>query len=365
MSRTIAIILAGLSLLGVAAPGGLTAARADSVFVRASGDKGSALEIPDVKILRIEDGMLLFDNSGNETGRTLAQVQQISVEGEDALNAAEQSYVSGDYASAVDGYLKTFRSPSKPWLKDWAVVRLMDSANRANRFDAAADAYIYLLEQNANAAPTHKPTFPDAASEYLTTAAGDVQSAIDETGHTDAQKAALLGFLIDIDNAKNDKAAADKAGEQLDELLASDPSNPGAQRVLARRRLVAAGAALSAGDWAQAQSIIEKSRAQITDPQQQAEALWVLAEARYGQLGSSTDPDALKDAALAYMRVVADFKDLDGHPHVVESLLKTAQIEEKLNNAGAARELYQQIVQQYPDDAQTDAAKQRLAQLKQ
>jgi TolA-binding protein len=353
--RTIGLALALLAGVGAAA-------RADSVFVSSSAG-GKPLEIPEVKILRLDGNMMVFDNNGNESVRPLAEVRQITVDGEDALNAAEAAYVSGDFASAVDGYLKTFRSPSKPWLKDWAAGRLLDSANRSGRFDAAVTAYIDLLENNPSAAQHSKPATPAADSDYLSTAAGEVQTALDDPALNDAQKVALLSYLVELDDARNDKADADKTAGQLDDLLAKDPSNPGAQRAMARRHLVAAQQALAAGDADGARQIIEHSASQFIDPRQQADAMWLLAEAQSAKLGFVPDPVELEDCALAYMRVVAHFKDLDGHPHVVESLLKTAQIEEKLNNPEAARALYDEIVQEYPDDALAQAARQRMGQL--
>jgi TolA-binding protein len=357
MKRLGAIGVALVVLAGIA-----PVARADSVFVSSSAG-GKPLEIPDVKILRFDGSMMVFDNNGNESVRPLDQVRQISVDGEDALNAAENAYVQGDYASAVDGYLKTFRSPSKPWLKQWAAGRLLDSANRSGRFDAAVTAYIDLLENNPDAAPHSKPALPAADSDYLATAAGEVQTALDEPGLTDAQNVALLSYLVELDDARHDKADADKTADRLDELLAKDPSNPGAQRAMARRHIVAAQEALAAGDADGARQTIEHNASQFIDPSQQADAMWILAEAASTKLGASSDPDGLKDCALAYMRVVAHFKDLEGHPHVVESLLKTAQIEEKLVNPEAARALYDEIVNQYPDDALAQTAKQRMAQL--
>jgi hypothetical protein len=336
---------------------------ADSVYIRSSDSEGKPLEVDGITIKRVEDGRLYFDNNGNETSRGLSQIQQIAIDGEDALNAAETAYAGRDYAGAVDGYLKTFRSPSRPWLREWVVTRLVESANKSGRFDAGAAGYAYLLETDGATAQKYRPTFPDGSSQYLVSAAADVQADVDQANLSDAQKTALLGFLVDIQTARNDKAAADAAGEQLDELLAKDPGNPGAQRALARRKLVAAGRALDEKNWAAAEAIIDQVRGQLNDPAQQDEALWIVASARYGALGNGKDADSLKDAGLGYMRIVADFKDLPGRPHVVAALIKTAQIERRLGDVESAREIYRQVVQQYGDDPESGVARQELEQL--
>jgi len=103
-----------------------------------------------------------------------------------------------------------------------------------------------------------------------------------------------------------------------------------------------------------------RGKASFVDPAQQADALFILAEAKYALALNKKDAGDLKDAALAYMRVVANFKDAPNHPHVPESLLRTANIEEQLNDAPAAQLLYQQIAQQYPDDPIAAVAKQKI-----
>ncbi len=69
----------------------------------------------------------------------------------------------------------------------------------------------------------------------------------------------------------------------------------------------------------------------------------MLAQARDGLLAANAGPDAVRDAALAHMRVVTFGSELPDRPHVAESLLRAAQLEEKLNEPTAALALYQQL----------------------
>ena len=240
----------------------------------------------------------------------------------------------------------------------------MEAANKSNRFDAAVTAYITMLQLDPAAASRVKPTIPDATSSYIDTAISQISDALNTQTLNDPQKIALLQFQVDLYAAKKDSKGGDQAAAQLDELLAKDPNNPNAARANARRKLQLANQALDAKKYQDALTAINGSRALFTDPQQQADALFVIAEAREGLATGSTDANTLKDVALCYMRVVADAKDTPGKPHVADSLLKTAQIEEELNDTDAAGKLYQQIADQFPGDPDAATAKQKLTTLK-
>jgi hypothetical protein len=112
---------------------------------------------------------------------------------------------------------------------------------------------------------------------------------------------------------------------------------------------------------------IEQNRAIFNEPAQQAAALYIIAEAKSGLAGDSTDEKALKDLALAYMRVVAFGKDQPNNPNVARSLARTAAILEKLKQPEQARDLYQQVATAYPNSPVANDAKaaaQRLGDAK-
>jgi len=114
--------------------------------------------------------------------------------------------------------------------------------------------------------------------------------------------------------------------------------------------------ALDQKQYQQAETEINKAAAAIVDPEQQVDALYALAECRAGL--AKDDPAALKDAALAYMRVVARGKSARvASPRVAEALLKTAAIQERLNAPREALLLYNQVVEEFKGtDAATRAA---------
>jgi TolA-binding protein len=346
-------------LLALAVVAGLPLrASADSVYVQ-------GLSYDNVTITGVSQGQLNFTSaSGNADVRDLAKVQRIHVDGENAFNDAEDAYAQGKFSDAVDGYLTTTHSTTKDWLKDYVATRLVDAANKANRFDAATTAYIAMVQKNPAAATHIRPAMPAADSTYLDTAISQVNDALSAAGLTDEQHVALLQFQVDLYNTKKDTAGADATEAKLDEVLAKDPNNPVAAQANARRKLQAAATALAAKKYQEAITDIESNKQLFIDPAQQADALYTIAEARMGLIAGANDPTALKDVALAYMRVVADFKDTAGKPHVADSLLKTAQIEEQLAEPDVAARVYQQVADQFPSDPAAAVAKQDLDRLK-
>jgi TolA-binding protein len=166
----------------------------------------------------------------------------------------------------------------------------------------------------------------------------------------DNQRAPLLSLLLEIYRAKNDTANVNQTLQQLAKLGAASPAQ------MALLKLASARVALDAHDYNKAQSEIQQNRSLFTDPANQADALFTLAQARDGLDGSKDDDaNAQKDLALAYMRVVTFGKDVPGQPHVAESLLRVAQIEEKLKEPQVALQLYQQITKDYADQPATAA----------
>jgi TolA-binding protein len=336
--------------------------RADTIRLR-SGETGS-IEYAGAKIVGIENGQLLYrTRDGRDNVKELDRVDRIEVDDEPALIDAENAFLSDSFDKAVDGYQKVIRSTNKPWLTQWASRRLQAAAQKTGRFDAAVSAYVARVQsEDPNSVP--RPAMPAEQSTYLNSATSDVLNTLANPKLTDPQRIALLSFLIDLQRTRRDSKAADAATDKLDELLAKDPNNPNAFRAIAKRKLQAAQVAMDRKDYAGAIKEIDSARSQFSDPVQQADALYLLAEAKFQQAAASKQPAALKDAALAFMRVVAHFKDAPDRPHVAQAMVRAAQIEEMLNDPQAAKSLYEQLVAQYPDDPNAAAARQGIERLR-
>ena len=332
-----------------------TTSWADSVFI-------GNLERKNATIKQLKGDTLVYEINDRMNEAQAGKVSRIVVNNEAPLNSAEEAYAVGKWDEAVDAYQKTIRTATKPWVKDWAALRLVEAANKSGRFDAAATAYIVALVKDPALAASMKPAMPDSKSSFLDTAVSEVNTALQDPKMSTDQRRALLGFLVELQQARKDSPAEDAAYEQLAKLPGADVNDPNARRVLAKRRLSVAARAVETKNYQEAIAEIDANRAMFVEPSQQAEALFILAEARSGLAG--TDPNALKDTALAYMRVVAVAKTEPGRPRVVESLLKTAAIMERLSEPQAATMLYEQVVAQFPDDPAAPKARENLERLR-
>ena len=341
-------------MLGVA-----RGARADSLYI-------AGIERPDATVKEIRGDTLVYEWNGKMAQVPVSKVTRVTVPSESPLTGAESAYAQGKWDEAVDAYQKTMRTTAKPWVKEWAALRLIDAAQKSGRFDAAVSAYIITLLRDPAAAEKLKPEMPDAKSTYLDTAVADVNQALNEPRLSVEQQRALLSYLAELQQTRNNAPGVDAAYQRLAKLPGADANDPAAQRVVAGRKIASARQALDAGNYQQAITEIEAVRPALADsPAQNAEALWIVAEARYAI--AQNDPTALKDAGLAYMRIPAltSAGAAGSIPHLVESLLKTATIMEQLGEPQTALKLNQQIVAQYPDDPATPRAKENLKRLTQ
>jgi TolA-binding protein len=148
---------------------------------------------------------------------------------------------------------------------------------------------------------------------------------------------------------------------KVDPDAANSPLVKGARATIALRQ---AEDDLKQSKFQDAANMVESHQDVFVDPAQQADALYTLAQAKEG-LASKDTPDSLKDAAIAYMKVVAICKDFDGKPHVADAMLKAAAIEEQLQKPDEAVMLYKQVSSTFKDTqpqlaGQADAAVQRL-----
>lgn len=341
--------------------------RADTLWVSsgAAGGAANALKIEGIKIKDVANGRVQFTAvGGRESAREIQQVVRIQMDDEPIVSTAEEAFIAGQFDAATDGYRKTLDTTQKGWLKQWSAARLVQAATRANRFDAAVSGYIALLLINPEEAASLKPPMPDARSTYLTSAIDDVTAALARTGLTDPQRRTLQGYLLELQQAQGNTAAPPRETDQAAQPTAPSGGDPAANAALVRDRLQATARLLAEKQFDAVIADINNAAAFLVTPTDQATALFYLAEARAGLAAQGDAPASWQEAALAYMRVVAHFKDAPGAPFVARSLLRAGEISEKLEDSPAAVALYRQILQQYPTDAAANSARAALERLK-
>jgi TolA-binding protein len=332
-------------------------ARADIVSIRRPTEPATVAPTvyTDVKVTDIIDGRIAFTTAaGNTVAKDMASVVGMSIEDEPAFNQAQQDYAANQFNRAVDEYEQTIQKTDKPWLKNFCQPFLTDAANKSGRFDRAVEGYINLVMNQPAAAVRYRPAVPPPSSQYLDDAAKTLSAAVDVSDITSEQQTPLLSLLLDVDRARNDTAGVDAIATRLGKLVGNsgNPTANVASLALADAKLAEANAALAQKDFDRAASIITGAGDLFVDSTRQADALFILAQARDGQAGSKNDPNAWRDAAIAYMRVAADFKDAAGAPHVADALLHAAAIlENQLNQSPQALQMYQSIQTRFPNTA--------------
>lgn len=369
MIRRIAPILITLALCPMPAV-------ADSIWT-SQGANSPAIELQQIHIVRMDANELTFVGvSGQESRKPLAQVRRLAMDDEPDLSAAEQAFATGKWDAATDGYLKTLRTTSKPWLKGWCGLRLINASTRANRFEATLTGYLTLVSADPATAANNTPKLPEAGSTLLEDAVTQLSSASQDRSLNDTQRAMILRLLLEVHKRRNDTEKATAIAQDLARL---NPTDTGNLAVMADLRLSQAQVSLRAGDFDHAISQIQSSRAVFVQPRQQADALFLIAQATeakaiaalksvpIGNMGPDqtkhADPQAMKqaidqvrEAEIAYLRVVAYFpQDSQAGP----ALLATARLYEILGENQTALDLYRQAAGDYPS-AQADQQVRRM-----
>lgn len=340
---------------------------ADTLFIRASTGSG-VIEVRGITVTGIEGGKLIFRAPAGPTSRDLAQIVRIFIDDEPALNSAEIAFAAEQYDTAADDYLRFQKSTAKTWLKPYSAVRLMTSATRAGRFEAAVSAYLDLVLNDPKFARENRPVIDPAAPPkpgILDAAIAEVDKALAKPT-TLEQKQALLRLQVDLMRARGDSARTAKLLEQLTAMgPAGNSGDPAAAKALTDLRLTQASVALDSGDFAKAAGLIEQNRSIFTSPPDQAEALYILAASREGSARAAKDKVKLLDASLAYMRVVAHFKDTQAaKARVPISMLQAAKILEELGDRAGAVSLYTDLSVEAPTAELKNTAREALERLK-
>jgi TolA-binding protein len=328
--------------------------RGDTLWV--VNASGKEVAIGDVRIGRVEGGNILYEDASGKRGqRELAQVTRIEMEDEPALSAAERAYAKRDFSAAAEGYEKALAGTRRDWVRAWIAPRLVEAGENSGRFGAAVVGYLALVRTNSTRAENLVPAAPETDQKALDDAVVDVKGMLAEAGLSAGQRQCLLNFLVDIHRARHDQGAADAV---LDQMQKS--GNVGATRAIVRRKLDEVAKALEKERWKEAVDLVKANDALFVEARDQAEAMYFLAEAQSGGAQDTSDPNVLKDVGLAYIRVVAHFKDVQGAPFVAASLLKTGAIEERLGDEKAARRVYEQVAREFSDSPAGAAARGKL-----
>src|SRR5688572_2180576 len=137
---------------------------ADTVWLR-SGQATNALERPNVKVEKVENGVLTFRSISSDrlTERPLEEVARISVDGENVFNQAEEAFYAAKWDAAATAYQRAIGTTNKQWIKDRASLRLVAAAEKSGKFSAAVAGWAALMARDPATAAKHRPQVPASA----------------------------------------------------------------------------------------------------------------------------------------------------------------------------------------------------------
>src|SRR5947209_3915237 len=255
-------------------------------FVLADDINAGGLPIKNVTIEKVEGDRLYYKTqSGTASDKQINDRMKLMVSDEPNLIPAEDAFAAGKWADAVDGYQKVLRTGAKPWLKDFAALRLLKAGEKSDRFDAVVSAYIHLQAKDPQAAKDIKLKYPeDPANAYLKTAAAQVDAA--HAAEKDSGKATMLTvFRMEIAKAMKDDATVMKLAEQLSKQSSPGGNPPIDGSTLAGivdGKLSLIAGAVEKKDYAAAQKALDEVKPSVTEAKSQAEWLWLTAQTHEG-----------------------------------------------------------------------------------
>ena len=312
--------------------------------------------------------------NGSPSFKDLDSIITIEADNETLFNQAEVEFDKGNLDAANADYRKAISNTTKEWVKQRANERVLAISAKTGDFMGAVSGFVELARKDPVAASAHKPAVANAKPGQLAPAIAAVARGLG--GATTATKLVLNPFLAELYNANGDPT---KAKGILDESAKLQPANanPGnpmagvgnstasaeAKNVQSDVAITTAGNALADGKFVDAIAAINASKSSFIDPEKQAKALFIIAQAKEGMATAANTPDAWSDAALAYMRVVANFKAQPNAP-VADALYKTGVIEEKLQKVAEAETLYKQVIGEFKDSKAAQDAQAALARIK-
>jgi len=340
-------------------------AGADDIYTH-TGKNPNELELKNVTFTRVKDGDIYY-TSGTRPGENhrIISETRLDVTGEAAFNKAEQAYkdarlakdeasARAKYAESVDGYGTTIGSTNKPWLKDFAALRMQVAAPRSGRLDIALNSWLIMVDKDPAAASKSKPSLDgiDPKSTYMINGAKLLEAKEKGTPKPDARRA-ILDMLGDIQTAMGDLEGANKTLETR-VTLGGSPEEVADVMV----RLAGSDAANKKYDTA-TERLKKVNLATLSDSAR-AQAMYIMAQAKEAKLTPASPADEWKELAIDYMKVVAGFPT---SANAGDALLKVAEIHETLKDPETALKVYQQVAREHANTAAGQAAQKGVERL--
>lgn len=365
-SRWVAVMLSGL-LLGMAS----SAAVADSVTADGLPYKGGQLIGLDPV-----GNLLVQLSSGAQKGFAQKSVTMIQLDATPKMAQAEEAAAKaqspGDWARAANLYSDAMRQVTKD-VRVAIQSRAIRALDGAGKYDEATSCFLSVLAAVPSASVfDFKPVnVPSADSTMLPRAANQIVAKLkDKNLQAPELQKLLKGLLLDVYTKYNDKRAAALArelGAGTSDGTDTATTPPGSEQGTAAKP----GTGTTGGDTASVAAAGTPVDFTSYDDLLAARKYDALIRQVDAQLGTADNPTAARlykyqaqalqgqqkiDAAVvAYLRAAA----LGGGGIASDTLLQAAELQ-KTSDPEAAKRLYHEIAEKYPDSAAALIAKKNL-----
>jgi len=153
-----------------------------------------------VTIADFRENLLVFRGvSGEVLRKPLAEVEWLAITECTHLTAAERVAATGNWNAALGAYDRALAGPSRPWLRNLVLVRLLAACEPAGRFDRAIELYLELLHGQPKLAAGRRPARPGpVGSDTNGKARRVLESQLAQDHLSPAVAAAARSLLLEV-----------------------------------------------------------------------------------------------------------------------------------------------------------------------
>ncbi len=306
-----------------------------AVGARADSIKIGGFWIDTVQIQDVAEGRMIYLSAvGLEVTKPLDQIEGVKVDGLPELADAEASFESGQYEAALEAYGRV--RGHERWLRQWVWQRRVTAADRAGQPVAAVEAYLRLVQDDAEAFYLSRPP-------HRSVVTADAQQKNKIVAQIDRMTKRLADDHRAIKPLSKLLDWAGAAGGDAEAAAASPiPTRGGPDQSTAiplpsaMPRDGHVPKLLRAGKYPQA---LDRATAALGRSGQLSMKLYQCGIAQLSLAEQTGDMTRYKDAGISFMRVVIYFPR--SATYVGPALMEAGYVHQKIGRPDKARQLYE------------------------
>ncbi len=324
--------------------------------------KYDGLGYKDVKVVGLKDGQMTAALASGERTFEISKLEEISIDGMQKFTDAEAARKNPAKAAAL--YIDAIRTINRKEIHLLAEARSIVPLDASGKWLDAVTNFldVYAYGPTPEAWELRPKNLPASGSKLLGESADRINSRLSSFKSTDALKN-LKTFLLEIYTKANDPRAAKLAAElgsgtveTVPTTGAATPQTPTQETptnttpaATGSEDVSAVDAAIKARKYDDAIALADNLLASATG--EPAITLFELKARAYQA------QNKLNDASLALMRIAVFYPT---NARASAALLQAADLQAQLKNQDAAKRLYKEVVDKYPNSPSGQSARKKL-----